>query len=80
MPPEIDRVPMPAPIDLVCRGPEHIAIGRSRPDGSGHLTLEDGKWGYCSAGIPNAEHKWTPTGGVAIEDLRHAELQEQAPP
>lgn len=65
------------PVDYVCVGREHLAIGRTRPDGSGHLTLHEGKWAYCSAGRPLEQHEWAATGGLPVVSLRHRLLARE---
>lgn len=73
-----DHGPSPAPVDFVCQDPGHLDRGRDRPDGSGHITLYEGRWAYCSAGIPNTTHRWTVTGGVSLEQLSRDELPQLA--
>ncbi|HUQ16476.1 MAG TPA: hypothetical protein VM070_01680 [Candidatus Saccharimonadales bacterium] len=62
------------PVDYICITPEHIASGRSVPDGLGTLTVNGRQWAYCTAGLKNASHDWKETGGVAFEAIHHADL------
>ena len=63
-----------APVDLICINAEHIAIGKSVPDGHGTLTVVERRWAYCSAALRNAPHDWKETGGVPFDAIRHADL------
>lgn len=65
-----------ARIELLCIDGDHIQRGRGVPDGHGHFTLVERRWAYCSAGIPNAPHEWTETGGVDVDDIRHDKLPQ----
>ena len=58
-------------IEQVCVRPDHFAVGRERPDGTGHLTLVGRQWAYCSAALAAEQHTWYSTGGIALTELRH---------
>src|SRR5437868_7917188 len=47
--------------------PEHRAL-HSR-HGNGGLTIHEGSWAYCDGAGANETHRWSPTGGVALESL-----------
>jgi len=64
----------PDPVDYICVTPDHVASGKSVPDGGGTLTVNGRRWAYCSAGLKNAPHDWKETGGVAFEAIHHADL------
>ena len=50
-----------------CQSPEHRAL-HSR-HGNGGLTIHEGAWAYCDGAGANETHRWSPTGGVALESL-----------
>jgi hypothetical protein len=50
-----------------CHSPEHRAL-HSR-HGNGGLTIHEGAWAYCDGAGSNDTHRWSPTGGVALESL-----------
>ena len=58
-------------IENVCVRRDHFEVGRSRPDGTGHLTLVGRKWAYCSAALAQEQHVWQQTGGIALASLSH---------
>lgn len=62
------------PVDYICIAPEHLAMGKSVPDGHGTLTVTGRHWAYCSAGLKNAPHDWKPTAGVSLASIHHADL------
>lgn len=66
-------------VDLVCVTAEHIQIGKRVPDGRGTLTVSDRRWAYCTAGLENATHDWTETGGVRFDSIRHADPAAHPP-
>jgi hypothetical protein len=69
-----------APIDFICVDPEHIRIGHGVRDGEGHLTLHLGRWGYCSAALPNVRHQWQETGGISFKSIVHRSLPPSVDP
>jgi len=50
-----------------CHSPEHRVL-HSR-HGNGGLTIHEGAWAYCDGAGANDAHRWSPTGGVALESL-----------
>ena len=64
----------PAPVEYVCIDKKHLRIGRSVPDGRGHLTVNEGRWAYCSAGLADEPHVWKASGGLQFAAIRHADL------
>jgi hypothetical protein len=64
-----------AKIDLVCVDERHLKIGREVPDGEGHLTVSEGKWGYCSAAREDEPHTWRAAGGLEFAQIRHGDLE-----
>ncbi|HEY6958405.1 MAG TPA: hypothetical protein VI814_06260 [Candidatus Limnocylindria bacterium] len=47
-----------------CVAPDHHA--GDEPD---RLTIHDGAWAFCGAGIRRDGHQWRETGGQAYEEL-----------
>ncbi|HEY8757722.1 MAG TPA: hypothetical protein VIN74_04425 [Candidatus Limnocylindria bacterium] len=56
---------------FVCADGRHVDIGRTRPDGSGHLTLRDGAWAYCAAGRPTEPHTWVEISPRLLPAISH---------
>jgi hypothetical protein len=54
-------------IQFECRNAEH-RLGRPRA-GVGGIVLHHGTFGYCDGSASNTDHRWTPTGGVLLEQL-----------
>src|SRR6267378_7125706 len=50
-----------------CHSPDHRAL-HSR-HGNGGLTIHEGAWAYCDGAGANEAHRWSATGGVALESL-----------
>src|SRR5437016_7469475 len=50
-----------------CQSAAHRAL-HSR-HGNGGLTIHEGSWAYCDGAGANETHRWSPTGGVALESL-----------
>src|SRR6267378_5944541 len=50
-----------------CHSPDHRAL-HSR-HGNGGLTIHEGAWAYCDGAGSSDTHRWSPTGGVALESL-----------
>ena len=34
------------------------------------LTIHEGRWAYCPFDIREQGHRWAPTGGLSVNDLR----------
>ena len=62
-------------VELICVTPEHITMGEKVPNGQGTLSVTARRWAYCTAGLHNAEHEWKETGGVALDAIRHDDVQ-----
>ena len=75
-----DHRPTPAPTsDLVvflCVETAHQDIGRTQPDGSGHLTLRDGAWAYCAAGRYTEPHTWAEITPRPLFAIHHADAPQ----
>jgi hypothetical protein len=63
-----------APIEYVCVTDDHLHRGLGVRDQSGHITIVDRKWAYCTAGRKDEPHDWRPIAPTALPSLRHAEL------
>jgi hypothetical protein len=50
-----------------CKSPEHRALYSRH--GNGGLTIHEGAWAYCDGAEADDAHRWSPTGGVALESL-----------
>src|SRR6266568_9660694 len=50
-----------------CQSPDHRAL-HSR-HGNGGLTIHEGAWAYCDGAGASETHRWSATGGVALESL-----------
>jgi hypothetical protein len=50
-----------------CQSPEHRALYSRH--GNGGLTIHEGAWAHCDGAEANDVHRWSPTGGVALESL-----------
>src|SRR2546426_1457149 len=50
-----------------CQSSNHRVL-HSR-HGNGGLTIHEGAWAYCDGAGANDAHRWSPTGGVALESL-----------
>ena len=50
-----------------CQSPEHRALYSRH--GNGGLTIHEGAWAYCDGADADDAHRWSPTGGVALESL-----------
>jgi len=59
------------PILHICVRRDHFDIGRSRADGTGHLTLVGKEWAYCSAARPTEEHVWQRLTPVPLAAISH---------
>ena len=73
----IDRTAVPVPKGLalirnICVGRDHFAIGRDKPDGSGHLTIINREWAYCAAGRGTEKHFWLRIPARPLAKIRHA--------
>ena len=54
-------------IHFECRNATHLAA-RSR-GGLGGIVMHHGTFGYCDGFASDGEHRWTPTGGVFLDEL-----------
>jgi hypothetical protein len=50
-----------------CTNPAHARPASERSD---TVTLNEGLWAYCPFNVRAGDHRWSPTGGVTIEELR----------
>ena len=60
-------------VGFLCVDGRHQEIGRTRPDGSGHLTLVAGAWAYCAAGLYTEPHEWAEMRPRALSAIHHAD-------
>ena len=71
------RGPIEAPVDdlivFICAAGRHVEIGRTQPDGSGHLTLRGGAWAYCAAGRSTEPHTWVEISPRPLPAISHAD-------
>jgi hypothetical protein len=68
---------LPDEVRLICDDGPHLQHGRGVPNGDGMLTVADGKWAYCTAGLNKEPHHWVtiePKDSLAID---HVELAER---
>jgi hypothetical protein len=63
-----------APIEFVCVTDDHLRRGLGMRDQSGHITIVDGKWAYCTAGRKDEPHDWRPIAPTPLPALGHADL------
>jgi hypothetical protein len=61
-------------VRFACVSGPHQALGPTRPDGSGHLTLRDGAWAYCAAGRADEPHTWAEIAPRPLSAIRHSDL------
>lgn len=64
------------PTDLVrfvCIDAQHQEIGRTQPDGTGHLTVRDGAWAYCAAGRYTEPHVWAEIAERTLASIKHSD-------
>ncbi len=54
-------------VHVRCTNPEHERPAEQRSD---TVTLVEGLWTYCPFDIRIGDHAWSPTGGVAMAELR----------
>jgi len=54
-------------IHFECRNIAHLATHSRR--GVGGIVMHHGTFGYCDGSASDGEHRWVPTGGVALEQL-----------
>jgi len=62
-------------IHFECRNAAHLAT-RSR-GGVGGIVMHHGTFGYCHGFASDGEHRWTPTGGVFLEQLIREESDDR---
>jgi hypothetical protein len=60
-------------VRLICDDERHLEIGRSIPDGLGHITVRAGEWGYCTAGREDEPHVWTEVSARPVSAIRHSD-------
>lgn len=71
--------PSAAGVRYLCLAHEHIRLGLSIPDRSGHLTIYHGEWSYCPATRPDETHTWEAIPSTPLSALRHATLLKLVP-
>ncbi|HEX9495499.1 MAG TPA: hypothetical protein VGA38_07055 [Candidatus Limnocylindria bacterium] len=59
---------------FVCVSGPHQAIGPTKPDGSGHVTLQSGEWAYCAAGHAEEPHSWAEITPQPLSSIHHSDL------
>lgn len=68
---------MPAPandlVSFICVDRRHVDIGRARPDGSGHISINAGEWAYCTAGLAEEPHDWVGMTPRRLDAIHHAD-------
>jgi hypothetical protein len=72
----VERVDDGEQVTLLCDDERHLRMGRGLPDGTGVLTIVDGSWSYCSAGVAEP-HTWRRVPAVPYPAIRHVALDEQ---
>jgi hypothetical protein len=60
-------------VSSICVDGRHQAIGRSRPDGSGHITFNGGKWAYCAAALGEEPHVWAEIAAQPLDAIHHSD-------
>jgi hypothetical protein len=60
-------------IHYLCIDGRHQEVGRMQPDGTGHLTVNDGAWAYCAAGLYTEPHVWTEITERRFSDISHSD-------
>jgi len=60
-------------VAFICVDGRHQEIGRTQPDGSGHLTLREGVWAYCAAGRYTEPHAWAEITPRTLSAIHHAD-------
>jgi hypothetical protein len=71
--PTWSTTPTDALIRLICDDERHLEIGRSVPEGAGHITVRAGEWGYCTASREEEPHTWTEVSARPLSAIRHAD-------
>ena len=71
--PTWSATPTDALIRLICDDERHIEIGRSVPEGAGHISVRAGEWGYCTASREEEPHTWTEVSARPLSAIRHAD-------
>jgi hypothetical protein len=69
--PTWSTTPADALIPLICDDERHLEIGRSVPDGAGHITVRAGEWAYCTAARAEEPHTWTEVSARPLSAVRH---------
>ena len=67
---------MSAVVHFECRNPIHLA-SPSR-GGVGGIVMHHGTVGYCDGFASDSDHRWTPTGGVFLEQLIREEGDDRS--
>ena len=65
-------------VGFICVDRRHQEVGRGRPDGSGHLSLSQGSWAYCTAGLDEEPHVWSAIAPRRLSDIHHADQPDGA--
>ena len=76
----IDRIfleSLPDQVRLICDDGPHLRHGRGVADREGMLTVTDGKWAYCSAGLNVEPHHWVVVEPMDFQAIDHAALAER---
>jgi len=61
-------------VEYVCVTDDHLRLGRAVQDQRGHMTINEGKWAYCTAGRKDEPHDWRRISPRSLPSIRHAEL------
>lgn len=51
-------------IHSFCTEPTHADRG-----GTDQLSIHDGRWAFCPGGVIASDHRWEPTGGIALSKI-----------
>ena len=68
---------LPDQVRLICDDGPHLRHGRGVRDREGMLTVADGKWAYCSAGLNEEPHHWVAVEPMDFHAIDHAALAER---
>ena len=61
-------------IEYVCVTDDHLRRGLTVHDQKGHITINGGKWAYCTAARKDEPHEWRQIPPTPLPALRHAEV------
>jgi hypothetical protein len=67
---------LPDDVRLICDDQGHLQRGRSIPNGNGMLTIDDGKWAYCTAALKEPHH-WVPMEPADLPAIDHNEVADR---